>query len=55
MAWSQTLEAYDLLDSAHAGGERVAEAIRSRGAECLVVRGRSTGGDAGTLGQEPRA
>ncbi|MBM3471402.1 MAG: DUF1177 domain-containing protein [Armatimonadetes bacterium] len=69
MAWSQTLEAFDLLDSARASGERVAEALRSRGAECQVVqvtgekgstdfvrvafpgtRGRSTGGDARTLG-----
>ncbi len=37
MAWSQTLEAYDLLDSARASGERVAEAVRSRGAECQVT------------------
>lgn len=37
MAWSQTLEAYDLLDSAHASGMRVAEALRSRGAECQVL------------------
>lgn len=37
MAWSQTLEAYDLLDSPRASGERVAGAIRRRGMECEVV------------------
>jgi hypothetical protein len=37
MAWTQTLEAWDLLDSAHATGERVASALRARGAECRVV------------------
>ncbi len=45
MAWSQTLEAYNLLDSARASGERVAEAIRSRGAECQVT---TVGGDKGS-------
>lgn len=38
MAWSQTQEAYDLLDSAHASGERVADALRRRGAECQVIK-----------------
>ncbi len=37
MAWSQTLEAYDLLDSAQTSGERVREALRRRGAECQVT------------------
>jgi len=37
MAWTQTLEAWDLLDSARASGERVAAVLRARGAECRVT------------------
>ncbi len=37
MAWTQTLEAWDLLDSAHATGARVAAALRARGVECQVT------------------
>jgi hypothetical protein len=37
MAWTHTLEAWDLLDSAHATGERVAAALRARGVECQVT------------------
>jgi hypothetical protein len=37
MAWTQTLEAWDLLDSARATGERVAAALRARGADCQVT------------------
>jgi hypothetical protein len=34
VALKQTLEAFDLLDSAHASGERVVAALRARGLEC---------------------
>jgi hypothetical protein len=37
MAWTQTVEAWDLLDSAHATGARVAAALHARGAECQVT------------------
>jgi len=37
MAWTQTLEAWDLLDSAHASGERAAAALGARGVKCRVV------------------
>jgi hypothetical protein len=37
MAWTQTLEAWDLLDSANASGEQVAAVLRKRGAECQVT------------------
>ncbi len=37
MAWTQTLEAWDLLDSARASGDRVAAVLRARGAECRVT------------------
>jgi len=37
MAWTQTLEAWDLLDSAQASGAMVAAALRVRGAECQVT------------------
>jgi hypothetical protein len=37
MAWTQTLEAWELLDSAHASGERVAARLRDRGAQCQVT------------------
>ncbi len=36
MAWTHTLEAWDLLDSAKVTGERVAAALRARGVECQV-------------------
>ena len=36
MAWTHTLEAWDLLDSASATGGRVAAALRARGVECQV-------------------
>jgi hypothetical protein len=37
MAWTQTLEAWDLLDSAQATGARVAAALRAKGADCRVT------------------
>ncbi|MDQ7858576.1 MAG: DUF1177 domain-containing protein [Armatimonadota bacterium] len=37
MALRQTLEALDLLDSAHASGERVAAALRARGLEATTT------------------
>jgi hypothetical protein len=37
MAWTQTQEAWDLLDSAHAAGEQVAAVLRARGADCRVT------------------
>lgn len=44
MAWTQTLEAWDLLDSAHATGDRVAGVLRARGAECRVTTITGEGG-----------
>lgn len=37
MAWTQVLEAWDLLDSAHATGARVAAVLREAGAECSAA------------------
>lgn len=50
MAWRQTLEAYELLDSARVNGAAVAELLRSRGIEdCTVGHIRSDTGATDTL------
>lgn len=47
MAWRQVLDAFELLDSAHVGGEHVAELIRSHGIADVTVT-RETGEAGGT-------
>jgi hypothetical protein len=37
MAWKQTIEAYELLDSASVSGEKVAQVLRERGIESVEV------------------
>lgn len=70
MAWKQVIDAFELLDSASASGQGVAELLREHGVQDVAVtriqgdrgstdfvkalipgsRGKSTGGDAPTLG-----